>query len=130
LLALEKDSFDVLELLKCLEEDGEEVEEGAEDQQEAFHLPQSFAQSTLNDVRRAVWIEKDLIKDWVPLDQSLHLHFLRVSLFFLFLSTARESNPRVPSNSQLKECGFRAIDPRMEISRENIMMDFGQGNYQ
>jgi len=86
-----------------------------------------FQDISLEELRRAVWLEKVEIKDWIPLDEPLKLHFLRTCLLWNQLSTSPDPIPIIPRPNELASFGFKKLEEKEPMSPSNIQIDWGCG---
>jgi len=89
-----------------------------------------FNECSLEDIRRIVWIENLEIKDWIPLDEPLRLHFLRTSLFFFQISSCFEPVPKMPRGDDLLQLGYRKKNDKEPVTSSNIAINWGCGGKQ
>ena len=84
-------------------------------------------QASLQDVRIATWISKPNVKDWIPLQIPLANNHERHSCLVRQMYHATSPVPVPLSPIQLLQCGWKKINPNMEISDTNFTYNFGNG---
>ena len=88
----------------------------------------SLTQANFNDVRTAIWLAKQPVKDWMPLDSSFRFHYERHSTLYLQMVHATEPMPHRLTPQQLLQCGWKKNNINQEISPTNFAFNFGSGS--
>ena len=86
-----------------------------------------ITESTLQEVRVAVWLTKSEIREWLPLDQPLKFHFERHSTLYQQMNSVLEARPQRHQPEDFFRMGWKKIDPNEQVTTSNIKIDFGKG---